>query len=135
MGQADILIHEAKELREGSIEAKEVVLALEARRTEQVAHVVGGGEADRQVVRNRVPAEMLVLDQRFRELEGQFVTDGADGQVGGEVLSVPLPEGVGEDPTVAAERGLPGAVVRIPEEIGGTFVEQLPRGLGGLCRE
>ena len=78
--EPDLAIHVGEQLGERPVESEEVVLALQARRAEQVPHVVGGGEADGEVVRHVVLAEPLVLDERLGEVEGQLVAGGAHGE-------------------------------------------------------
>ena len=105
---------------------QQVVLTLETGRTEDVAHVVGGREAEGQQVRDGVGADQLLLDQLLREVQSHPVAGRAHRQQRRVVLATGVAVGVGEHAAEPGEVRLVRPVVLIPQEIGPQFVEQLP---------
>ena len=137
--QPDLLVDMGEERRQGAVEPRQVVLGLQAGGAEEVPDVVGGGEAHREVVRHLVPAELLVVDERLREVQGQLVAGRAEGQAGGEVPVVRLAVRVRKGAAEAREVGLVRAVVAVAEQVPRRVLHQLPgragvgqRGLAGV---
>jgi hypothetical protein len=71
--QANPGIDETKQVGQGAVQMQDVVFALEAGGSEDMADIVGRGKAYSKVVGFIVAAEVLVLDKGLGKVEGQFV--------------------------------------------------------------
>ena len=84
--QSDLLINISKEVCQCSVKLQNIILALQARRAEEVTDIVGDREADPKKIGDVIIAKPLLVDQRLCKIGCDLVPGGAQGQEGCKVL-------------------------------------------------